>query len=185
MRNDASALFGNRKGWVVANKTSHAERIGQPGAVIRHGRHRAIEMVNLIWGLEPAWPDERPFEVVRAEGRTFDRNRCLVPASEFFHSRKSQRYRFTRVDGDHFYLAGIWRPATLRWPSAYAALTVEANEDARLYAERQMVVIPRGRQMDWLDHRVPETEILAAVPPHRFKVELWEGAPAPQAELAL
>jgi len=166
--------------------TSHAERIGQPGAVIRYGRDRSLEMVNLIWGLEPAWPEERPFEVVRAEGRVFDRNRCLVPASEFFHNRKGQRYRFTRIDGQHFYLAGIWRPATPRWPSAYAALTIGANDDVRQYAERQMVVIPSGRHMDWLDFKVPETDILRALPGHSFKVELWEGDDAPaQNELAL
>ncbi|WP_066585093.1 SOS response-associated peptidase family protein [Sphingomonas pruni] len=169
----------------MTNKTTHADRIGAPGAVVRYGRDRALEMVNLIWGLEPAWPEERPFEVIRAEGRTFDRNRCLVPASEFFHIRKGQRFRFTRIDGEHFYLAGIWRPATPRWQSAYAALTVEANEDVRPYAERQMVVIPRGRQMDWLDYKVPEIEILMALPEHTFKAELWEGEPAPQAELAL
>ncbi len=143
-------------------------------------------MVNLIWGLEPAWPEERPFEVVRAEGRTFPSNRCLVPASEFFHSRRGRRYRFTRVDGDHFYLAGIWRPATPRWASAYAALTVGANEDVRGYADRQMVVIPRGRQMAWLDQIVPETDILQALPEHTFKAELWDGDEAPsQAQFAL
>jgi putative SOS response-associated peptidase YedK len=174
------------EGIAVANKTTHADRIGQPGAVVRYGRDGKAEMVNLIWGLEPAWPEERPFEVVRAEGRTFPNNRCLVPASEFFHSRRGRRYRFTRIDGDHFYLAGIWRPATPRWASAYAALTVEANEDVRPYAERQMVVIPRGRQMEWLDHLCPETNILQPLPAHSFKVELWDDdGVSHQAELAL
>lgn len=169
----------------MASKTTHADRIGQPGAVIRYGRDRSLEMVNLIWGLEPAWPEERPFEVVRAEGRTFDRNRCLVPASEFFHNFRKERYRFTRVDGDWFYLAGIWRPGTPRWPSAYAALTIAANPDVEPYAERQMVVIPRDLRMDWLDHRCPEPDILKALPKHSFKAELWEGEPAAQTELAL
>lgn len=174
------------EGIAVANKTTHADRIGQPGAVIRYGRDRKAEMVNLIWGLEPAWPEERPFEVVRAEGRTFPSNRCLVPASEFFHSRRGRRYRFTRLDGDHFYLAGIWRPATPNWASAYAALTIDANDDVRHYAERQMVVIPRGRQMDWLDHLCPETNILKALPAHTFRAELWEDdGVVRQAELAL
>lgn len=174
------------EGIAVANKTTHADRIGQPGAVIRYGRDGKAEMVNLVWGLEPAWPDERPFEVVRAEGRTFPNNRCLVPASEFFHNRRGRRYRFTRIDGDHFYLAGIWRPATPRWPSAYAALTVEANDDVRPYADRQMVVIPRGRQMDWLDRLAPETAVLQSLPAYTFKVELWDGDDVPrQAELAI
>lgn len=170
----------------MANKTTHADRIGTPGAVIRFARDRSMEMVNLIWGLEPAWPEERPFEVVRAEGREFATRRCLVPASEFFHSRKGRRYRFTRSDDDWFYLAGIWRPATPRWASAYAALSIEANDDVRPYADRQMAVIPRERRMDWLEHRIPETDILRALPAHTFKAELWEEDGAPhQTELAL
>lgn len=169
----------------MTNKTTHADRIGQPGAVIRRGRDGKSEMVNLIGGLEPAWPDERPFEAVRVEGRTFPANRCLVPASEFFHRRKGRVYRFTRVDGDWFYLAGIWRPAMPRWPSAYAALTIAANDDVAPYAERQMVVIPRGRQMEWLDHSTPENDILVPLPSPTFKTELWEGDAPQQTELAL
>ncbi|QDZ09042.1 SOS response-associated peptidase [Sphingomonas panacisoli] len=170
----------------MANRTTHADRIGEPGAVVRYGRDGTLEMVNLIWGLEPAWPEERPFEVVRSEGRAFPGNRCVVPASLFFHNRRRRRYRFSRVDDDHFYLAGIWRPATPRWPSAYAVLSVDAGEDVRPYADRQMVVLPRGMQMDWLDHRVPETDILRALPAHTFRAELWDDGDVPsQAELAL
>ena len=170
----------------MTNKTTHADRIGEPGAVIRYDRDRKAEMVNLVWGLEPAWPEERPFEVVRAEGRTFPANRCLVPASEFFHNHRGKRYRFTRVDGDWFYLAGIWRPASRRWAEAYAAISIAANEDVRGFAERQMAVIPRERRMDWLDHLCPETDILTALPAQTFTSELWEDDGAPrQAELAL
>lgn len=169
----------------MANKTTHADRIGQPGAVIRRGRDGRTEMVNLIWGLEPAWPEERPFEVVRAEGRNFATNRCLIPASEFFHNHRGARYRFTRVDGDWFYLAGIWRAATPRWPGAYAALSIVANADVQPFAERQMAVIPRGRQLDWLDHLCPEQDILAPLPAHSFRAERCDGDVPIQAELAL
>lgn len=169
----------------MANRTTHADRIGQPGAVIRRTQGGRTEMVNLVWGLEPAWPDERPFEVVRAEGRRFAADRCLVPASEFFHHHRGERYRFTRVAGDWFYLAGIWRAATPRWPSAYAALTIAANEDVEPFAERQMAVIPRGRQLDRLDHRCPEADILAALPAHSFRAERCDGDAPRQAELAL
>jgi translation initiation factor IF-1 len=49
-----------------------------------------------------------------------------------------------------------------------------------------MVVIPRGRQMEWLDHLCPETNILQALPAHSFKVELWDDdGVSHQAELAL
>lgn len=154
----------------MMNPTSHAERIGDPGAVIRYGRDRSLGMVNLTWGLEPAWPDERPFEVLRAEGREFTRNRCLVPASEFFHKRKGRRFRFSRVDGDWFYLTGVCRPATTRWRTAYAVLSIEANEDVRPYAQRQMCVLPRDGRMAWLDHALPEAEVLQPLSVGTFQV---------------
>lgn len=153
-------------------RITHAERIGEPGAIIRDGRDGGVEMVNLIWGLEPTNSEGRPFEVVRAEGRTFPNNRCLVPAFEFFHMRRGRCYRFTRVDGDWFYLAGIWRPATPRWPSAYAVLTVEANADVQRYVERQMVVLPRDERVDWLS--ASGTALFCAPPDRTFAVELWE-----------
>jgi len=50
--------------------------------IVRYGEE-GVEMVELPWGLRPKEPGERPFTLVRAEGRTFPIHRCLVPASEF------------------------------------------------------------------------------------------------------
>lgn len=168
----------------MSNRTSHAERIGEPGAIIRVGGN-GLEMVNLRWGLEPAEPDGRPFEVVRAESRTFPTRRCLVPASEFFVTRKGKRYHVTLSNHDWFYFAGIWRPATPQWPSAYAVLTIEANEDVRCYSERQMAVLPRAERMDWLDLTRPESDVLRALPAHTFQVELYDEQDDSRPQLAL
>ncbi|MEA2913637.1 MAG: hypothetical protein QOJ15_5718 [Bradyrhizobium sp.] len=79
--------------------------------IVRHG-DEGVEMVELPWGLRPKEPGERPFTLVRAEGRTFPSHRCLVPASEFRLTHKGRRLKFSLADGDWFYFAGIWRPAS-------------------------------------------------------------------------
>jgi putative SOS response-associated peptidase YedK len=75
-----------------------------------------VEMAELPWGLQPSDVGGRPFTVVRAEGRTFPSHRCLVPASEFRHRSRGKAYSFSLADGDWFYFAGVWRPATRDWP---------------------------------------------------------------------
>nr|WP_302795364.1 SOS response-associated peptidase [Shinella daejeonensis] len=130
-----------------------------------------VEMVELPWGLQPRESGERPFTVVRAEGRTFPTFRCLIPASEFRHRSQGKHYRFMLADGDWFYFAGIWRPATRDWPEAYAILTVEANDDIAPYHDRQMVVLRREERMAWLDLTRPEPDLLRALPKGTFRVE--------------
>jgi putative SOS response-associated peptidase YedK len=138
--------------------------------IVRYG-DGGVEMVQLAWGLRPRQRGERAFTLVRAEGRTFPSHRCLVPASQFLVSRRDQRYGFSLADGDWFYFAGIWRPASEGWPEAYAILTIAANADVAPYQERQMAVLRRAQRMDWLDRSVPEHELLR--PPGRktFQVE--------------
>lgn len=84
-----------------------------------------VEMVELPWGLCPRDGGPRAVNVVRSERRTFPTHRCLVPASEFRH----KNFSFSLANGDWFYFAGIWRPASGDWPEAYAILTIHANAD--------------------------------------------------------
>lgn len=134
-----------------------------------------VEMVELPWGLQPRERGGRPFTVVRAEGRTFPSHRCLIPASEFRHRSQGKHYRFMLADGDWFYFAGIWRPATRDWPEAYAILTVEANDDIAPYHDRQMVVLRREERMAWLDLTRPETALLRSLPKGTFRIARhWE-----------
>lgn len=131
-------------------------------------------MVELVWGLKPRDPAMDPAVInVRSEGRHFPSHRCLVPAGEFFFRDRSGhgRWRFTMTDGDNFYFAGIWRPTADGWPEAYAVLTTAASPDVEFCNDRQMAVIPRGAQMDWLDHRLPEEDLLRPLPGGTFRCE--------------
>jgi putative SOS response-associated peptidase YedK len=131
---------------------------------------RDVEMVELPWGLQPREPGGRPFTVVRAEGRTFPNHRCLVPASEFRFRSRGRHYSFVLSDGDWFYFAGIWRPATGDWPEAYAILTTAANPDVARYHDRQMAVLRRDDRMAWLDMTCPEEELFRPLPVGSFAV---------------
>lgn len=134
-----------------------------------------VEMVELSWGLQPREIGGRPFTVVRAEGRTFPSHRCLVPASEFRHRSHGKSYSFSLSNGDWFYFAGIWRPATRDWPEAYAILTTEAKPDVAPFHDRQMAVLRRDQRMAWLDMTVPEEQLLQPLPAGSFKVERPRG----------
>jgi putative SOS response-associated peptidase YedK len=138
--------------------------------IIRRG-DEGVEMVELPWGLRPKEPGGRPFNLVRAEGRRFPSHRCLVPASEFRLTLRGRPVRFSLADGDWFYFAGIWRPASPDWPEAYAILTSAANHDVAPYGDRQMAVLRRQQRMDWLDLSRPEEELLRPQPRRTFRVE--------------
>ena len=138
--------------------------------IVRYGED-GVEMVELPWGLRPKEPGNLPFMLARAEGRKFPSHRCLVPASEFIISRHGQRYRCSLADGDWFYFAGIWRPASEGWPEAYAILTIEANADVARYHDRQMAVLRRRQRMDWLDLSCPEPELLQPLSIGAFRIE--------------
>ena len=129
-----------------------------------------VEMVELAWGLQPRDRGGRSATVIRAEGRTFSSHRCLVPASEFRFRSQSRHYSVALVDGDWFYFAGIWRPASGDWPEAYAILTTEANPDVVPYLDRQMAVLRREERMAWLDMTCPEFELLRPLPAGSFIV---------------
>ncbi|MGR9426292.1 SOS response-associated peptidase family protein [Rhizobium leguminosarum] len=135
-----------------------------------------VEMVKLPWGLQPREPGGRPFTVVRTEGRTFSSYRCLVPASEFRHRSQGKHYSFALANGDWFYFAGIWRPATREWPEAYAILTTMANDDVAPHHDRQMVVLRRDQRLAWLDLTEPEEELLRPLPAGSLSVSRLRGA---------
>jgi len=149
-------------------------RPGEPAPIIRRTGEE-IELVELHWGLRPIGPEHRPAINIRSEGRRFPSYRCLVPASEFFFStglgKQRARWRFTLADGDTFYFAGIWRPASEDWPESYAVLTTAANPDVAPYNDRQMAVIRREERMAWLDLTAPEEELLRPLPAGSFRVQ--------------
>jgi putative SOS response-associated peptidase YedK len=142
--------------------------LGQRRAIIRRDTE-GVEMVELSWGLQPR-EGGRPFTVIRAKGRSFPTHRCLVPVSEFRMRGRGRTYSFSLADGDWFYFAGIWRPATRDWPAAYAILTIEPNPDFAPYHDRQMAVLRRAQRLDWLDATIAEDELLLPLPVGCFRV---------------
>ncbi|CDX24389.1 conserved hypothetical protein [Mesorhizobium plurifarium] len=166
---------------MIASVLDSVGSIGQRRVVIRRNGGD-VEMVELPWGLQPREPGGRAFTVIRADGRTFPDHRCLVPASEFRHRSRGKHYGFLLADGDWFYFAGIWRPATPHWPASYAILTIAANADVAPFHDRQMAVLRREDRMAWLDRTCREEELLRPLPPRTFNVRVWDEPR--QAELA-
>ena len=144
--------------------------LGQRRAIIRRDGE-GVEMVEAAWSLRPGADANRPYTVIRAEGRTISSHRCLVPASEFRLRSRGRTFSFTLADGDWFYFPGIWRPAKHDWPEAYAILTVAANADVTPYHDRQMAVLRREQRLDWLDSLVGEDELLRPLPAGSFRVK--------------
>ncbi len=115
----------------------------------------------------------RPVFNFRSDGRRFDgAHRCLVPASGFFeftdpqpgHKRKT-RWRFTLAGSDWFWMAGIVRDG------GFALLTTAPGDDIAPYHDRQIIVLPPERGVDWLDLSRPETDLLRPLPKGSLQVE--------------
>lgn len=142
------------------------------------------EMVEARWGSDPRFAAGVEFRFVRSEGRTFPSHRCLIPASEFRMRVGERRYRVKLDDGNFFYLAGIWEPAMAEWPLAFRIITVAANPEVAPFQDRHGAIILRRQVTGWLDHQVPETDLLETPPARTFIVEEIVGGPR-QAGLAL
>lgn len=160
--------------------------IGARRAIIRRNPHNAqeIEMVEAVWGSDPRFSDGIAYRFARAEGKTFPSHRCLIPASEFHMTVGDRRYRVTRDDGNHFYLAAVWEPAMADWPLCYRVITVDANAEVSRYQTRQGAMIERRDVMKWLDATVAESELLATPPARTFIVHELGAPRETQAELA-
>jgi putative SOS response-associated peptidase YedK len=129
------------------------------------------ELVEMRWGLKPKETGGHAHRFIRSEEKSFPTHRCLIPASEFHIRRDKRSYRVRLDDGNFFYLAGIWRPASPFWPNACAVVTVDANADVSRYQDRQGAVIRRNRHLQWLDLTLPEAELLQPLPARSFVIE--------------
>ncbi|AMK23138.1 hypothetical protein K426_10980 [Sphingobium sp. TKS] len=160
--------------------------LGARRAIIRRNPEtmQEIEMLEATWGSNPRFSDGTPFRFVRSEGRTFPSQRCLIPASEFQMTVGDKRYRVTLDGGNFFYLAGIWEPAMGEWPLCYRIVTVPANPEIARYQERHGAIIHRRQVMQWLDHQMPEIDLLEAPPARTFLIKEIMDGPR-QAALAL
>lgn len=150
-----------------------SEALGGRRAIIRRNPEdiQEIEMIEAAWGSNPRFNDGLSYEFIRSEGKAFPSNRCLVPASEFYIRNGEKKFRVRLEDGNFFYLAAIWEPAMGDWPICYRIITVDANPEVMRYQDRHGAIIHRRQFTQWLDHAVPEAELLVTPPAHMFCVE--------------
>lgn len=123
-----------------------------------------VQLTNTRW----AWksPQGRPVFNFRSDGRSFDGStRCLIPADGFYEFTEAEpgqklktKWLFTLMGEPWFWIAGIVKQ------EAFAMLTTEPGPDIAPYHDRQIVLLPRARGMDWLDLTRPEREVLTALP---------------------
>lgn len=147
--------------------------LGARRAIIRRNPDdsQETEMVEATWGSDPRFSNGIAYRFVRSEGKTFPSHRCLIAATDFHMTVGTRRYRVTLDGGNHFYLAGVWEPATGEWPLAYRVITVAANPEVARYQDRHGAIIQRRQVKQWLDRTVPESDMLETPPARTFIVE--------------
>ncbi|WP_231568091.1 SOS response-associated peptidase family protein [Sphingobium herbicidovorans] len=74
-------------------------------------------------------------------------------------------------DGNFFYLATIWEPAMGDRRVSYRIITVDGDPEVMRYQERDCAIVQRRKVMQWLDHRVPEADLLTTPAAHLFSIE--------------
>ena len=159
-------------------------RIGDDGPAIRlqdDGAH----LVQLRFG----WPgpQRKPVFNMRSEGRAFSK-RCIIPATGFFEftepegwkkGQRKTRHRFAMAGEPLFGIAGTWRESEGDVGEAFAMLTVEPGPDVAPIHDRQIVVLPPARWMDWLqaDGRANQAALLTPSPAGALASEVVAAAP--------
>jgi putative SOS response-associated peptidase YedK len=119
----------------------------------------------------------RPLFNWRSEGREFRSNRCLIPVDAFYEYKapddpaikKKQAWRFTKMDGGLFCIAGFWRETDQG--EAFTMLTTNPNPDVKPYHHRQVAILDRPDWARWLDHQIPAREILHIWPAGTLRAE--------------
>lgn len=147
----------------------------QPIAVVRLAPQSSQrELVQLRWGLVPAWTDDPhrgpPLVNARAETlaqkptfrQAYQQRRCLIPADGFFewaqHEKEKRPLLIHLQDDALFAFAGLWEHwehGALRLESC-TIVTTEANERLRSIHERMPVILPPDAYATWLN---PAAEI--------------------------
>ena len=127
----------------------------------------ADEIDQYHWGIIPDWKDDPGEGLINARSETADEKRtfrdawesrpCLILSSGFYEWQKQgggpkRPYRIHRDDAPAFAMAGlwdIWTSASQELPCV-TILTTEPNDLMRPIHDRMPVVLPAGREQDWL-----------------------------------
>ena len=161
-------------------------RLGVRRAIIRRNPDdmQEVEMVEGVWGSDPRFSDGENFRFIRSENQAFPGRRCLLAVSEFQMAVGDKRYRATREEGGHFYLAGIWEPGIEGSAPFFRVITVAANPDISAYQKRHGAIVPTSQVEQWLDSATTASACLTTPPAGFFRVN--DGSPPPcQRSLAL
>jgi putative SOS response-associated peptidase YedK len=136
----------------------------------------ACEIVQRRW----SWPGPggKPVYNFRSDGRDFTKGRCLILADGFYEftapsdpkAKRKHKWLFTFRDAPLFAIAGLWR-SDPNVGEAFTMLTTEPGEDIRPYHNRQIVILPPGGFLRWLDAEVPAGEVLKPLPPGSLEVK--------------
>lgn len=134
---------------------------GEPVLALRQ-EHGQSQPALMLWGLLPEWSKDpldgpRPFNArgeTVAEKASFRgawrHRRCLLPADAFYE----KGHRIRRLDGELFWLAGIWD----RWigpdgseVESCCVLTTAPNALVAPLHNRMPVILPDGLEQAWLE----------------------------------
>jgi putative SOS response-associated peptidase YedK len=158
-----------------------------PGASVPVVRAQAarsgssLEIVNLRWGLLPAWTKEAAAAKAPANARAetlaslptfreaFRRRRCVIPAGGFYEWRgqegRRHPYLFRLRDGMPLCLAGLWESWCGREGGppveTCAIITVPPNELIRPIHDRMPAILTMEEVGRWLDPLLTESDDLA------------------------
>lgn len=146
-----------------------------PAPVVRAAADGAGEWITMRWGFPPSAPKRPPIINFRADGRTFNSGRCLIPASHFFEFTGAKypksKWRFALPDEAPFCIAGLWRDTGGESGLRFTMLTIPPGPDVAPLHDRQIVPLPAERWRYWLDPSVPSADVLVAGPAGTLKVE--------------
>ena len=140
-------------------------KIRDRGLIVRFKDNR-LEGEMMTW----AWfQGKKPVFNFASEKRDLSNSdRVLILATSFYEytppeERKPKiklqdQHQFTLQGADWFWIAGIVKE------ECFAMLTVAPGADVAPYHDRQIVVLPPAKAMDWLDLRKPQADVLKALP---------------------
>lgn len=137
-------------------------RIGDSAPIITLGAD-GPQLAMTSWGWKG--PTGKPVFNFRSDGRSFAHSvRCLIPADGFYEftepkvQGKKTRWLFTMAGQPWFWIAGIVKDG------AFAMLTTPPGADIAPYHDRQIVVLPAGAGLHWLNRSAAEESILQPSP---------------------
>ena len=153
----------------------------QQQVVVTRSGEDGRELVELKWGLVPAWAKDSDIgaRLINARSETvtekpsfrdaFKHRRCLIPSSGFYEwartEGRKQPYYFRMKTDEPFFFAGLWE----RWEhggkqlETCTILTTTANDVLAPVHDRMPVILDPDAYDLWLDPAVQRSDELTAL----------------------